>query len=715
MKSKDTSYWMMKLLLISRIIIVLFALGFALLVWKQSSSNLADSIEKLTRKNSSLDMLERGITNLYSAENNFRFYSATYEKTYFDSYSNNLIVVSQIIDSLQYTLESDGYNAEIEKSISEKANISNLVIRLKRMTDSLLMISGQWDTASLRSIDIPAFDIKKIQNLSKKTFTDSIIPDTSKKEKKGFFKKVKELFKDGTEPQKQDIIVKRTEETNDTTIETSQKTSEEHALLQDIHNFYSTKINTYSDGRNRLNTHERALAEVNTKLIKEITEVLYAVKASESERIFKLKKEAESNTIRSSRIISTLAIISVVVATIFIFLVIFYLRKIKEANSKMNSERIKALDLAHQKNRFLSAMSHELRAPLNNITGFSEQFQNATTEEKSKYLEAISTSANIMLETVNQILDYSKLESGKVVVTKSNFNPYEIIEKATSTLLLKAKNKKLMLNLHLPTKENHKVNGDEIKLQQIVINLVDNAIKYTEKGEINVYGKLKSNNDDYILMLEIADTGIGIPAEKFQDVFNEFERIEEDGDRRWETGTGLGLAITKRTVELLKGRIYIKESSKSGTIFAIEIPYSKSQPTVMTESKPTNYKSDSLLGKLVLIVDDDPFSTMLIGSICKRNGIIMHSAENGKIAIEKIISENYSLILTDINMPVMNGIEMTRELRKQARFANLPIVATTANVMDEDVKLIIDSGANDVVFKPYTEKDIISKIQRFLV
>lgn len=705
---------MMRLLLISRIVIVLFALAFALLLWKQNSNKLADSVEKLTKKNVNIEMLERGITNLYSAENNFRFYSATYDKFYFDSYSNNLVSVSKIIDSLQYTMNTEEYTQDIGTSLSQKADISNLVIRLKRLTDSLLLVAGQWDTTSMRNVDMPKFDIKKIQNLSKKSSVDSLIQDTTKQQKKGFFKKVKELFKDGTEPQNKDIIVRHSEQTNDTTIETNIKATPEYSLLQDIHTYYSTKISSYSDGRNRLNAQEKALAAINSKLIEEITTILKNVKQSESNRTESLRKEAEASTISSSRIISTLAIIAIIIATIFIFLVIHYLRKIKEGNLKLESEKQKAQELANQKTSFLSVMSHELRAPLNNITGFSEQFPNATAEEKPLFIDAIATSANIMLSTVNQILDYSKLESGKASILNINFSPYTVIEKAASTMLIKARNKKLMLNLHIPTKEDIKVYGDDIKLQQIVINLIDNAIKYTLKGEINITAKVIPSNDDYKLYLEVADTGIGIPENKIDAVFNEFERLEEEGSRRWETGTGLGLAITKRTVEFLNGKIYIKESSKKGTVFAIEIPYLKTKVLETPESQISRNNRLQKTDYSILFVDDDPFSTLLIKSICKRNNILVYFAENGKSAIDMIEQNIYNLVLTDINMPVMNGIEMTKEIRKISKFALLPIIATTANVMPEDVNQILSSGINDVIFKPFTEKDILEKIEKFL-
>jgi len=712
MKTKGSVLWMVRMLLISRIVIVLLALVFALVLWQKNTSVLMESVDRLSIENPNIDMLERGITTLYQAENNFRFYSATYDRQYFNAYSNNLYIVSGIIDSLQNSFNSSENIYIISASLNQKADISNVVIRLKMLTDSLLTVAGEWDTNAIHNPYIPEFDIRKIQNFQKKLIVDSII-DTASARKKGFIQKVKSLFKDDSTPQKKGIVVKRSEETNDSIIQTDIKSAPEYALLQDIHAYYLNKINSYSDGHNRLNTKEKALASINAQLIDEIASMLRQVKQSELEIANTIKNEALRTCEKSAKSISMIAAVSVLIAAIFFFLVIYYLRKIKESSADLEHEKQKAENLALQKSRFLSGMSHEIRAPLNNILGFAEQLNISPEENHEKYLSAISTSAELMLSTVNQILDFSKLESGKMSFSSENFSPYKAIETAASTLVLRAKEKKLMLNLHLPVKEDIIVSGDEFRLKQIIVNLVDNAIKYTEKGEINVRAHIKADGDVFRTYIEVADTGIGIPADRLEDIFNEFERLEENGNRRWQPGTGLGLPIVRMVIEQQGGIIYIKQSSEKGTVFVIELPYNTPTKKMSISAEPSISYSIKP-GKTILLADDDAFSILLISALCKKYNINLISAENGQVALDMVLTNNFDLILTDINMPVLSGLDFTQKLRNTPAIATIPVIAVTANVMIDDVKRMTEAGFSEILFKPFRENDFIEKISLFL-
>ncbi len=711
MKSKGTVLWIVRLLLLSRIVIVLLALGFALVLWQRNSQTLLRSVEELSVANPSLAMLERGITTLYQAENNFRFYSATYDRSYFKAYTHDLNSVSAIIDSLQILPSVNSDVSKIEESLTQKADISKVVIRLKMLTDSLLTVTGQWDTSAAFITQVPKFDIRKIQNLQKTTSIDSII-DTATNQKKGFLRKVKNLFKD-EEATNRGIIVKRSELTNDTVVESRVEGTPEYALLQDIHSFYSNKINSYSDGRNRLNANEKALAAVNTMLIEEIVRILKEIKLSELEKTRLIQDKALQSGERSARTISVIAAISVLIAAVFFFMVLHYLGKIKESTAKLEYEKHKAETLASQKTMFISGMSHEIRAPLNNILGFAEQLKNSPDENREKYLAAINTSAELMLSTVNQILDFSKLESGKMVFNKENFSPFNAIENAAGTMILRARDKKLMLNLHLPAEEDVKVNGDKFKLEQIIVNIIDNAIKYTDKGEIKVSASVKPSADGYRAFIEVADTGIGIPSDKVTDIFNEFERLEDNGDRRWKPGTGLGLPIAKMVIEQQGGKIYVKETSDKGTIFAIELPYNKPTHEMVKNAEPIK---PAIIppGKTILLADDDAFSILLITTICNKHNIKVITAENGQVAFAKASENGFDLILTDINMPVLSGIDFTRKIRNTPAVSSIPIIAVTANVMNEDLRRLNDAGFSEVLYKPFRESEFIEKIRVFL-
>lgn len=712
MKTKGTVLWMVRLLLISRIVIVLLALAFALILWQKSTHNLITSVEKLSSENPNIDLLERGITTLYQAENNFRFYSATYDRECYDAYSENLHTVYNIIDTLQNSLNNSGNVTRIDASLNQKVDISNIVIRLKMLTDSLLAVAGQWDTTASHKAQIPVFDIRKIQNFQNKSTVDSIF-DTATIQKKGFFKKVKSLFKDEGTPQKKGISVKRTEESKDTLIETNIKGTPEYALLQDIHSYYSNKINSYTDGRSRLNMNEKILASINAQLIDEIVKILQQVKQSELDNSKSIKDDAILSGEKSARQISIIAAISMLLAAIFFFIVIYYLGKIKESSAKLESEKLRAENLAMQKSSFISTLSREIRSPLNNVIGFSEQLKETHAENHENYLSAISTSAEQMSNALNQIFDFSLLEEGKMKFSSTTFSPYKAIEAAGGTLINKAKAKKLMLNLHLPTKEDILVSGDEKRLKQVITNLIDNAIELTEKGEINLHANVSPQGNGYRLFVEIADSGKGIPADELNNLFKGSEKSGDLDKNQEKYGTGLALIISKKIIDLLDGKIYIKKASEKGTVFALEIPYSK--PTAEMARKSTGSAELKIpSGKTILLADDDALSILLISKICKKHNINVITADNGQVAYNLALKNKIDLILTDIRMPMLEGHDFVKKIRITPEIAAIPVIAVTASLMDEDETQLTDAGFNEILFKPFKEKDLIEKISLFL-
>ncbi len=695
-----------------RVLLVLIACGLALCVWQKNTHTLVQSVEKLSKVNPEMEMPGRGIFALYQAENHFRLYLATYQRSYFEDYSRKLHEVSGIIDSIRLLSVQRVNTGKIGLTLEQKTNITNTVISLKRLTDSLLTVAGQWDTNSYHKPQLPAFDLSKIQNLHKKSSVDSIL-DNSSTQKQGFFKKVKKLFRDDHAPQRKSIIVKHTEEVQDSTVASHVKATPEYALQQEIQAYYSDKINSYTDGRSRLDKNERALASVNEQIIEEIVKILNQIKIADLETANAIKENAIRTSEKSALSISLIAAISVLIAVVFFFILTYYMKKIKVSAKNLEHEKLKAENLSLQKTRFLSGMSHEIRAPLNNIMGFTEQLRSAPAENQDKYLTAIHTSADLMLSTVNQILDFSSLEAGKMSFDRITFHPFKAIQSAAGTMILMARNKNLKLSLQLPAMEDIKVSGDEFRLKQVIVNLIDNAVKYTEAGEISVRASLIPYGEGYQLYLEIADTGMGIPANKVNDIFNEFERLEENESRRWKPGTGLGLPIARKVIEQQGGKIYVKETSEKGSVFAVELPYARPREQESSVAKP-GLSHTIPAGKTILLAEDDSFSILLIKTICKKHHIRVISAENGQIAFELLSQNKIDLILTDINMPVLSGLDFTRKLRATEGIASIPVIAVTASVMNDDVERMKSAGFSEILFKPFRENEFIEKISLFL-
>jgi len=711
MKTEGSVFWMVRLLLFSRIAIVLIALGFALVLWQKHTHNLVQSVEKLSDENPNIDLLERGITTLYQAENNFRFYSATFDRAYFNAYSENIYTVSLIIDTLQISLNNTSI-IKIGTSLNQKENQSTVVLHLKKLTDSLLTVAGKWDTNSIRKPQVPLFDIRKIQNFQNRSSIDSIF-DTASVKKLGFFKKVKSLFKDESTSQKRGISVKRTEESKDTIIETNIRNTPEYALLKDIHSFYLTKIDAYADGRNRLNSNEKALAAINTQLIDEIVQILRQVKQAELISTNTIRDEALVTGERSVKTISAIAAISALIAALLFFTIIYYLGKIKKSDSKLENEKRKAENLAWQKAHFLSGMNYDIREPLTSIIGFAEQLKNSPGENSDKYIAAISSAATQIELSANQLFDFSKLEKGIMIFNQDTFSPYKAIQAAGATMIQKARDKKLMLNLHLPTKEDVLVSGDEFRLKQIVTSLIDYAIDNTEKGEINVTATVKSLDKGYTANIEIADTGTRFPAGNPESIFSIFEPTREQWSLSLNPGTSLSLPITKKIIDNLGGTISIKESIHKGTIFDIQLHYTKPIKK-MTSSNISASNIKTLTGKTILLVDDDALCLLLFSTICKKYGIIVLSASNGTVALDIAGKNTIDLILTDIYMPVLSGPELLQKLRAIPGLAKTPVIAVTGNVMIGETERLTEAGFNEILYKPFREKDFIEKISLFL-
>lgn len=710
MRSKGNVIWMVRLLMISRIVIVLMALLFALMLWLQNTRTLVNSTEQLAAENPDIEMLERGITLLYQAENNFRFYSATYNRDYFDAYAQNLNSVAMVIDSLQ---PNTGMTADqIGTSLNQKADISNIVIRLKRLTDSLLTVAGQWDTNSFKQPNVPLYDIRKIQNLQKRSSIDSII-DTAGTQKLGFFKKVKKLFTDDSAPSKKGIIVKHTEETKDTIITTNIKATPEYALLQDIHSYYSKKINSYSDGRNQLNSNEKTLATINSKLISEITALLRQVKLAELEKTKQLKATAFQSGERSARNIGLIAVVSVLVAGAFFFLIIYYLGKIKKTSQQLETEKQKAENAVILKSNTLRLLNSEIRQQLTTITGFTEQIHLQTDVENKGYLETILKAASKAEHTLHSITELSQANADLVMDNETNFSLYKRIELVASRQLSAARLKKLIVNLHLPVKEELIVFGHENHLDFILSSILELAINRSSAGDINISTQIEAKEDSFQVQIELQDHGKTVNPTDFYKIFQSVLTPEIALEYGIKPALLLDLSLTKRYIIAMGGSLKINTSQNSGMVFGIQLPFRKPKPQmtqVINQNPPLKFPQ----GKTILLADDDENCVLLVTIICRKYNIKVVAAENGQQALELASQNNIDLIITDVNMPVLSGLEFTRRLKTIPKVSEIPVIAVTANTMIDEVHNIHDAGFSEILFKPFREKEIIEKISLFL-
>lgn len=384
-------------------------------------------------------------------------------------------------------------------------------------------------------------------------------------------------------------------------------------------------------------------------------------------------------------------------------------QKITEEKLKIALE--KALESDRLKSAFLANMSHEIRTPMNGILGFVNLLNepNLSKSEIGKYSAIINRNGDRLLNTINDIIDISKIEAGQVVVSTSETSINTEIEEIYSFFLPEANKKGLSLSIESsPSTEQLRVITDSHKLHGILTNLIKNAIKYTEKGSITFGYFLK----DKFIEFYVKDTGIGIPKDRMKAVFNRFEQADIE-DRRVFEGSGLGLAISKAYVEMLGGEISVTSVESKGSTFTFTIPYNKEEK-IEIEQIPENIDKDiTSTGKLnLLIVEDDDISSELLRIILKDNFRKIIFAGNGIEAIE--ICKNrpeIDLVLMDINMPKMNGYDATKEIRKFNK--DLFIIAQTAYGLSGDKEKAIEAGCNDYISKPINKDKLLVLIQKY--
>lgn len=385
-----------------------------------------------------------------------------------------------------------------------------------------------------------------------------------------------------------------------------------------------------------------------------------------------------------------------------------------------------AAEAANQiKTEFLANMSHEIRTPMNAILGFSrillEKLREENDTERLEFAETICRSGDHLLSLINDILDISKIESGCLEVEQIEFSPHEVISEVTSILRVSAEGKGISLDYNWNGSIPEVITSDMARVRQLLINLVGNAIKFTEDGGVRVELQLAGEVHDPSLKFSVIDTGIGIPSSHLPSIFDAFSQADSSVTRRF-GGTGLGLAISQRIAEALGGKITVESEIGAGSVFTVEIPTGKLSGVRLLEApqgdipRPSRTKSQIASVKLpacrILLVEDGETNRKLATILLKEAGATVDSAVNGKIALDLALKQDFDLILMDMQMPIMDGYTATNRLRKSG--SKIPIIALTAHALVEDREKCISAGCDDFITKPVNEKALLSTINRWL-
>ncbi|PKH68516.1 hypothetical protein CXF59_04135 [Flavobacterium sp. ALD4] len=398
-------------------------------------------------------------------------------------------------------------------------------------------------------------------------------------------------------------------------------------------------------------------------------------------------------------------IISILIAT---FLMIINNKSLKLKKHLLKSEEVLTVALS-SKQQFLANMSHEIRTPMNAILGFTKILLKTDLAPKQKeYLDAIKTSSDGLIILINDILDLAKVDAGKMTFEEIPFKMESSISSMIQVFNVKIKEK----NLELVKEYDHKIPevllGDKVRLHQILLNLLGNAVKFTTKGKITVAVRLLTEDKDEVrIEFAISDTGIGISEDKLEYIFENFQQATSSSSRIF-GGTGLGLGISKQLVEQQGGTISVKSKVDEGATFSFTLSFKKTNAEIKHETIELELDEEIKVIK-VLLVEDIKLNQLLMKIILEDFNFEYDIADNGKIAVEKLQTESYDIILMDLQMPEMNGFEATEYIRNTMNL-KIPIIALTADVTTVDVEKCKAIGMNDYISKPLDERVLYTKI-----
>ncbi|ASB48280.1 hybrid sensor histidine kinase/response regulator [Alkalitalea saponilacus] len=673
--------------------------------------DIISNIDRMAHPNHrlhSLNHLFRTVSQLSHLEQKEVVSGRSYPSVAFLSESRS---ANQIIDTLRILFHGDSIQLERIDEISSLLNLrEDLFTRFLEMKsqsivdkDFFSFFAGFSDSVSLRIEQ----DTAKIREVRERVTTTTVVADTisraSGEERTGFFRRLfgrsdhdveGEVVKAETRVDEEVIVsvdtiyIQRSDESLFTLLEKSLD-SLETARLQEAA---------------RLQSQELQLVNVNTGLINEIISIINAV---EQEEIGRMNAETQTalsiagNTIRVLNVVSVLAIAGFVV---LILLIIIDISKSNKYRKELEKAHEEARNEADARQKFLSNMSHEIRTPLQSIYGYLEQAKLSNNSQID--VETLFYPAEHLLNVVNEVLDYSRVTSGKMTFEKKAFSPHETIMNVVKAMKPMAEKKNLKLETEFGFFDEDILLGDPFRLQQILFNLVGNALKFTEEGHVLITANLRFLSGKPWLDIYVEDTGIGIASEKLPELFMAFSQSSAETVRKY-GGTGLGLSIVKQIVELQGGRIDVESTLGQGTGFVISIPYEKNK-----KAYEDNFSDDVTIKDsektTVWVADDDPLILNLAETILKKYLENVRTFPDGNSLLKAFDQERPNIIFIDMRMPGITGAEVCQKIRKRIKNGeHIYIYALTAQVLPEEQHIIKTAGFDNLIKKPFREKDLV--------
>lgn len=468
--------------------------------------------------------------------------------------------------------------------------------------------------------------------------------------------------------------------------------------------------------------NERARKEEELELFRQdrlvmdrIRTVMVKLEFQEDEKRKANVLSAEKDASKVKSIIKSYGLAALLLLFLVAIVIFIYIKRNNQYRKVLRAAKADAEELARRKESFLANMSHEIKTPMNIISGYLNQvLQGKMDDQQRGPLEIVKKSSDHLLQLLNNLLDLSKIQAGKLELLESEFNPREIIADMEQWFTPAANEKQLELLTYADSELPQQVSGDPVRLRQILFNLVGNAIKFTQQGSVSIrMFPLKQKGGKTGIVIEVTDTGIGISAEDQKRIFGEFEQAFSPPSRIPE-GTGLGLSITRRLVDLLDGKLEVQSQPGEGSTFRVTIPCRLVKPSDYSPEGMNPLDKRILQNLRVLVVDDEAYNRNLVRMSLAKYGCDILEAEGGQQAVDTVSNEAVDIILMDLRMPGMTGPEAARAIHglKRRGKGPIPIIALSAGITRDDLENYSGDGIDDFIAKPFDEKHLLRTILR---
>lgn len=697
MKSKPLQKSVYNIAVVVFLVIALSLISVITSISNKNSNELSTVVTDLSKNRFEMDKLDEAIQLLYNAENNSRLYVLTRDINIYTVYLNQLNEVSSLILSIQKDDEN-----QIDGLVADKKLKTEMYINARLLADSLIR-----DRSIVEESKEPIPVIEKTFTQPAPVEADSqtkVVEEyvVENKSKRGFFGRIRDAI--ANKPVENKVR-------NITITEGSEVVKpKENTIITLNQPLLQSKQEDDQSTFSKLSEKERALLVANEVLFQELKGLLQSLKEENIEIQRQRQLRLSNNAAQLVNDLKSNNNYNLILSLILTFVILSVLLLLYKNMQALQSAKSKAEDYAKYKSEFIATLSHEIRTPLHSIHAFTDELAKTNKKEgESEIINAIKLSSNMLISVVNNILDFTKMENGKFKLNHAPFIPSIIIQEVISGLAIQATRKNILIISKIESATDVKVYGDAFQFRQLLINIISNAIKYTEEGSITVTANFVTT-DQITGLLEIAieDTGIGISRDRLPYIFDEYNSNNNRSEIK-EGSTGLGLSIVKKIVDYHKGKIKASSEVGVGTLFEIKLPYDifleKDKTSALIESNKALHK--------ILIVENDQLNIKILNMLFVNENYLVSNSFDGIEALENCINNDFDLIITDISMPGLNGFELARKIRElpDSKKSSIPIIAISGYDPPEDFQIDGKSDINAWMVKPFDLDKLMSIVE----